>query len=114
MGAVPGNRLEASSGDRAGQYNGQWRICFRWIDAAAYDIRNCRLPLTREHSMPSRKKKAMRGRRAITADTSLRLSRYFGTSAQFWMSLQVNYDLEMAEDTIGSEIGQAIRPHRAA
>ena len=56
----------------------------------------------------------VRGRRAITADTSLRLSRYFGTSAQFWMSLQVNYDLEMAEDTIGSEIGQARRPHRAA
>ncbi len=56
----------------------------------------------------------VRGRRAITADTSLRLSRYFGTSAQFWMNLQVNYDLEMAEDMIGSEIGQAIRPHRAA
>lgn len=56
----------------------------------------------------------VRGRRAITADTSLRLSRYFGTSAQFWMNLQVNYDLETAEDTIGSKIGQAIRPHRAA
>ena len=66
------------------------------------------------HVPATRVSDIVRGRRAITADTSLRLSRYFGTSAQFWMNLQVNYDLEMAEDTIGSEIGQAIRPHRAA
>ena len=56
----------------------------------------------------------VRGRRAITADTSLRLSRYFGTSAQFWMNLQVNFDLEVAVDKIGSEIQEVIRPHRAA
>ena len=54
------------------------------------------------------------GRRSITADTALRLSRYFGTSAQFWMNLQVNYDLEIAGDRAGAEIDQAIRPHRAA
>ena len=66
------------------------------------------------HVPATRVSDIVRGRRAITADTSLRLSRYFGTSAQFWMNLQVNYDLEMAEDTVGSEIGQAIRPHRAA
>ena len=39
-----------------------------------------------------------RGQRAITADTALRLSRYFGTTPQFWMNLQANYELELAED----------------
>src|SRR5438128_1710943 len=40
----------------------------------------------------------VRGRRAITADTALRLARYFGTTPQFWMNLQANYDLELAQD----------------
>ena len=56
----------------------------------------------------------VRGHRAITADTSLRLARYFGTSPQFWMNLQVNYDLEMTADLIGSKISHAIQPHQAA
>lgn len=56
----------------------------------------------------------VRGRRAITADTALRLARYFGTTPQFWMNLQANYDLEMAQDIRGSEIADRIRPHRAA
>jgi len=55
-----------------------------------------------------------RGKRAITADTSLRLARYFGTTPQFWMNLQTNYDLEMAEDARGLEIAARIRPHQAA
>lgn len=54
------------------------------------------------------------GRRAITADTALRLARYFGTSAQFWTNLQANYDLERAEDAVGSRIEEEIKPHRAA
>lgn len=40
----------------------------------------------------------VRGKRAITADTALRLSRHFGTAPQFWTNLQANYDLELAED----------------
>ena len=56
----------------------------------------------------------VRGRRAITADTALRLARYFGTTPQFWMSLQANYELELAEDERGSEIADRVRPHRAA
>ena len=48
----------------------------------------------------------VRGRRSITADTALRLARYFGTTPQFWMNLQSNYDLELAQ----SETGRA---HRA-
>jgi addiction module HigA family antidote len=53
----------------------------------------------------------VRGRRAINADTALRLGRYFGTTPQFWMNLQANYDLEMAQDSRGPEIAESIRPH---
>jgi addiction module HigA family antidote len=44
------------------------------------------------------------GRRSISADTALRLARYFGTSAQMWMNLQAKYDLQVAEDTLGRRI----------
>ncbi|MCC7155783.1 MAG: HigA family addiction module antidote protein [Bryobacterales bacterium] len=54
------------------------------------------------------------GRRAVTADTALRLARYFRTSPQFWINLQANYDLEVARDAIGQKIAEEIRPHRAA
>jgi addiction module HigA family antidote len=56
----------------------------------------------------------VRGRRAVTADTALRLARYLGTTPQFWMNLQANYELELAQDARGSEIAQRIRPHQAA
>lgn len=56
----------------------------------------------------------VRGKRAVTADTALRLARYFGTTPQFWMNLQANYDLDMAQDARGSEIADRISPHRAA
>lgn len=54
------------------------------------------------------------GRRAITADTALRLARYFGNSPQFWLNLQANYDLERAEDEVGHRIADEIKPYRAA
>jgi addiction module HigA family antidote len=56
----------------------------------------------------------VRSKRAITADTALRLARYFGTTPQFWMNLQANYEIERAEDARGPEIAGRIRPHRAA
>lgn len=56
----------------------------------------------------------VRGKRAVTADTALRLARFFGTTPQFWMNLQANYDLELAQDASGAEISGRIRPHRAA
>jgi addiction module HigA family antidote len=56
----------------------------------------------------------VRCRRSITADTALRLARYFGTTPQFWMNLQANYDLERAEDARGREIASRIRRHQAA
>src|ERR1017187_5124286 len=56
----------------------------------------------------------VRCRRAIRAGTGLRLARYFGTTPQFWMNLQANYDIEVAEDARGAEIAERIRPMRAA
>jgi addiction module HigA family antidote len=55
-----------------------------------------------------------RGKRAITADTALRLARYFGTTPQFWMNLQANYELELAQDAGGPDIADRIRPHHRA
>ena len=55
-----------------------------------------------------------RGKRAISADTALRLARYFGTTPQFWMNLQANYDLERVADARGDEIAGRIRPRQAA
>ena len=46
----------------------------------------------------------VRERRAITPDTALRLARYFGTTAQFWLNLQTSYDLKITEKTVGSKI----------
>ena len=54
------------------------------------------------------------GRRSITADTALRLSRYFGTSPQFWINLQTNYDIEVALDASAGLIGSQVKPRRSA
>jgi addiction module HigA family antidote len=53
-------------------------------------------------------------RRSITADTALRLSRYFGNSAQFWLNLQQAYELEEAERFAGTAIERDVRPRNAA
>ncbi len=66
-----------------------------------------RVPVTRVNDI-------VRGKRAITADTALRLARYFGTTPQFWMNLQANYDLELAQEAHGPEIAGRITPHQAA
>ena len=50
------------------------------------------------------------GKRAITAETALRLARYFGTSAQFWMNLQSHYDLDVAEDAVAAKILKEVLP----
>lgn len=53
------------------------------------------------------------GTRPITADTALRLARYFGTSAEYWMNLQMRYDLDIASDAITAEVGSIV-PREAA
>lgn len=54
------------------------------------------------------------GKRSLTADTSLRLARYFGTSAQMWMNLQSKYDLDSAEDALANRIRDEVQPMRKA
>ena len=56
----------------------------------------------------------LKGERGITADTAMRLARYFGTSAQLWMNLQAQYDLEVAEDLCRSQIEREVLPRAAA
>ena len=53
-------------------------------------------------------------RRGITADTALRFARYFKNTPTFWMNLQTNYELELAEDHVGAAITSRIRPWQAA
>ena len=53
------------------------------------------------------------GKRAITADTALRLARFFGTDAQSWMNLQTHYELEKARDSIEEMILRKVQPHAA-
>ncbi len=54
------------------------------------------------------------GKRAVTADTALRLSRFFGNSAQFWMGLQTQYDLNVAEDQLSKRLEREVRPYVVA
>ncbi|MBW7948778.1 MAG: HigA family addiction module antidote protein [Pseudorhodoplanes sp.] len=56
----------------------------------------------------------LNGRRAITADTALRLARYFGNGAQFWLDLQSQYDIAVVEKEKGAEIAKRVRPADAA
>jgi addiction module HigA family antidote len=56
----------------------------------------------------------VRGRRGVTADTALRLARYLGTSAEFWLGLQLEYDLRIAKQAKMKEIERAVRPRSEA
>ncbi len=62
---------------------------------------------------PRRINEIVKGRRAITADTALRLSRYFGLSAQFWMNLQTRYELDTTEDTLKGRLKKEVRVRAA-
>ena len=56
----------------------------------------------------------VKGERAISADTALSLSRYLGTSAEFWLQLQSDYDLEKAKDELKAKIDREVRPRKRA
>jgi len=56
----------------------------------------------------------LNGRRSITADTAVRLGRYFGNGAQFWLDLQGQYDIGVVEREKGAEIAKRVRPADAA
>jgi antitoxin HigA-1 len=61
----------------------------------------------------SRMTEILGGKRGITADTALRLSRYLGTSAEFWLNLQTSYELRTAERSSGKAIARAVKPRAA-
>jgi antitoxin HigA-1 len=69
--------------------------------------RDLRVPVTRTSEI-------VNGRRRISADTALRLSRYFGTTPEFWMNLQAAYDLDVAQRASARQIARDVRPHQAA
>ena len=70
--------------------------------------------LSREIGVPVNRITAIiNGTRAVTADTALRLAKYFGTTAGFWMGLQAQHDLEQAEDALTREL-RKIEPVRAS
>lgn len=66
--------------------------------------------LAKETGVPPRRiNEIVRGERAVTADTALRLARYFGTSERFWLNLQARYDLEVAKDRLGTRLQREVR-----
>ena len=70
--------------------------------------------LAKAVDVPARRiNEIVHGQRRITADTALRLSRYFGTSERFWLNLQARYDLEIEKDRLGGAL-EDIRPLSAA
>ena len=71
--------------------------------------------LARELKVPvTRISEIVNGRRALNADTALRLTRYFGSTAEFWINLQVAYDLSVTIDASADRIEREVRPRKAA
>jgi antitoxin HigA-1 len=70
--------------------------------------------LAKDISVPQRRiSEITQGKRSITADTALRLGRYFGMEAQFWLNLQSRYDLLRAEHELDARLEKEVRPHAA-
>jgi antitoxin HigA-1 len=66
------------------------------------------------HVPTNRITQILNGQRAITADTALRLGQWFGTGPELWLNLQQSYELRLAQQQVGQEILQAIRPRLSA
>ncbi len=66
--------------------------------------------LAKDTNVPPRRiNEIVRGTRSISADTALRLARYFGTSDRFWLNLQGRYDLEVEKDRLGNRLQREVR-----
>ena len=66
--------------------------------------------LAKDISVPARRiNEIVHGKRGISADTALRLSKYFGTTERFWMNLQTRFDLEVEKDRLGSRLDSEVR-----
>lgn len=71
--------------------------------------------LAKAISVPARRiNEIVHGKRGITADTALRLGKYFGVAPQSWMNLQSHYDLEVADQALGERLEQEVHPRHAA
>jgi len=71
--------------------------------------------LAKDISVPvTRIAEIVHGKRAISADTALRLSRYFGMSREFWLGLQKRYELDVAEDFLADKLDSQVHPLKAA
>jgi addiction module HigA family antidote len=62
---------------------------------------------------PRRINEIVHGKRAISADTALRLARYFGTSERFWLNLQAQFDLDVERDRLGGRLAREVAVRRA-
>jgi antitoxin HigA-1 len=68
--------------------------------------------LAKDVSVPPRRiNEIVHGKRAVTADTALRLARYFGTTPRFWLNLQAQYDLDVEADRLGDRLDREITAH---
>jgi addiction module HigA family antidote len=66
--------------------------------------------LAQDISVPARRiNEIVHGKRAVSADTALRLARYFGTSERFWLNLQARFDLEQQRDVLGARLAKEVR-----
>jgi addiction module HigA family antidote len=66
--------------------------------------------LAKDISVPARRiNEIVHGKRGVSADTALRLSKYFGTTERFWMNLQTRYDLEVEKDRLGARLDDEVR-----
>jgi addiction module HigA family antidote len=63
---------------------------------------------------PRRINEIVLGKRRVTAETALRLARYFDTTPQFWLGLQADFDLDVAADVLGERLDHEVRGHAAA
>lgn len=71
--------------------------------------------LAKDLSVPARRiNEIVHGTRAVSADTALRLARYFGTSDRFWLNLQAAYDLDVERDRLGRRLEQEVAVYRKA
>jgi addiction module HigA family antidote len=77
--------------------------------------------LAKDTSVPPRRiNEIIHGQRSVTADTALRLAKFFGTSEMFWLNLQARYDLDMEKRSLGTRLGREVvqftsnRPRRVA
>ena len=71
--------------------------------------------LAKDISVPPRRiNEIVKGLRAVSADTALRLARFFGTSERFWLNLQMRYDIEVEKDRLGNRLNNEVRTFASA